>query len=232
MVSMSGKTPYVSHLSTTWFVAVTSSTPACWHCTGILQADVDHTHATTIAPVAAAHVQMLSTSRWATLGMFDFMPVTAAGNSSPHQNTTPASIHEALHSLVQGASQPAPVPLLASRQAPCVQRMCDLLELYSLLRETNAASIQFLMQPGLASTTAGAVPATAGAVPATAEASRPPFSTEARSSGRAHANGTAAAAVTLQQGARKVVLAMVEKVSLASKLAVTIAQAPCCELVR
>ena len=155
----------------------------------------------------SAHVQTLSTSRRATLGLFDFMPVTAAGSSSPHQNTTPASIHEALHSLLQGASQPALVPLLASRQAPCVQRMCDLLELYSLLRETNAASIQFLMQPGLASTTAGAVPTTAGA-------SRPPFSTEARSDGRAHATGTAAAAATLQQGARKVVLAMVEKVSL------------------
>ena len=153
------------------------------------------------------------------------MPVTAARSSSPHQNTAPASIHEALHSLLQGASQPAPVPLLASRQAPCMQRMCDLLELYSLMRKTNAASIQFLMQPGLASTTAGAVPATA-------EASRPSCSTEARSDGRAHANGTAAAAAALQQGARKVVLAMVEKVSLASKLAVAIAQAPCCEVVR
>ena len=128
------------------------------------------------------------------------MFLIAVGGRKPHQTTPPASIHEALHSLLQGRSQPAPVPLLATQQAPCVQRTCDLLELYSLLRKTNAAATQLLTQPGIASGTDKA------SVPAA-------FATEGTwDDSLQHKDGLAAAAV-LKQGAQKVVLAMVEKVS-------------------
>lgn len=126
--------------------------------------------------------------------------LTAVGGHNPHQTTPPASIHEALHSLLQGHSQPAPVPLLATRQAPCVQRTCDLLELYSLLRETNAAATQLLTQPSIASGTDEA------SVPAA-------FAEEGITDGSLQHKDRLAAAAVLQQGAQQVVIAMVEKVS-------------------
>ncbi len=114
----------------------------------------------------------------------------------------PANIHRALHGLLQGEPQPALLPLLTSKQAPCVQRTCDILDLYNLLTETNAACSHILAQSGLTST---ADSASSGGVQSDAESSlrRPQHNS-------AYAE---LARTALQEGAQKLVLAMVDRVS-------------------
>ena len=113
----------------------------------------------------------------------------------------PANIHKVLHSLLQGPLENAPVPLLAGKQLPCVQRTCDMLELYSMLHETNAACSQILFQ---------------SAVSTPAD----PRSASAESSGnkvRPDSAKAELASAAIQEGAQKLVLAMVGQVGLALK---------------
>ena len=81
------------------------------------------------------------------------------------------------------------MPLLATKQLPCVQRTCDVLELYTLLNETNAACSQILFQ---------------SAMSATAESSADRVKSD---TGRAEL-----ARAAIQEGAQKLVLAMVNQV--------------------
>ncbi|KAL0039031.1 hypothetical protein WJX77_005730 [Trebouxia sp. C0004] len=103
----------------------------------------------------------------------------------------PTNIHRALHNLLQGQPQPALLPLLANKQAPCVQRTCDILELYTLLNNSNAACNRMLAQSSLASAADSA--STEGAKSALAP-------------GHAELARTA-----IQEGAQKLVLAMVDR---------------------
>ena len=105
----------------------------------------------------------------------------------------PANIQRALHNLLQGQPQPALLPLLANKQAPCVQRTCDTLELYTLLSESNAACSRMLAQSSLASAADSA-------------------STEGAKSALAPAHAELAR-TAIQEGAQKLVLAMVDRVS-------------------
>jgi len=116
--------------------------------------------------------------------------VAGSNGSYVRENVLPpANIQRALHNLLQGQPQPALLPLLANKQAPCVQRTCDTLELYTLLSESNAACSRMLAQSSLASaSTEGAKSALA---PAHAELAR----------------------TAIQEGAQKLVLAMVDRVS-------------------
>ena len=107
----------------------------------------------------------------------------------------PANIHTALHSLLQGQPQPALLPLLASKQAPCVQRTCDMLELYTLLNESTAACSRILAQSSMTQ--------------ADDSASRVGFQSAAFRHDSAHADLARSA---LQEGAQKLVLAMVDRV--------------------
>lgn len=111
----------------------------------------------------------------------------------------PAHIHKALHSLLQGQHQAALLPLLATKQLPCVQRTCDVLELYTLLNETNAACSQILFQAAMS---AGADSAAGGADGAKSDSARAEMAGEA-----------------IQEGAEKLVLAMVNQVRSTTGLA-------------
>ena len=129
--------------------------------------------------------------------------LTLAASASGHQGTTlqsnvlpPAHIHKALHSLLQGQPQTTLLPLLATKQLPCVQRTCDVLELYTLLNETNTACSQILFQAAMS---AGAESAAGGAESAGGRTK--PGSAKAELAGAA-----------IQQGAEKLVLAMVNQV--------------------
>ncbi|KAL3147502.1 hypothetical protein ABBQ38_014558 [Trebouxia sp. C0009 RCD-2024] len=104
----------------------------------------------------------------------------------------PANIHKALHSLLQGQPQDALVPLLAAKQLPCIQRTCNILELYTLLNETNAACSQILLQSEFA--------LSAAAESATGQG---------ESSGEQAKAKVARAAI--QEGAEKLVMAMVNQ---------------------
>ena len=143
------------------------------------------------------------------LGEAPLPTLAAAAAASGPQGTTlqgnalpPAHIHQALHSLLQGQPQTALLPLLATKQLPCVQRTCDVLELYSLLNETNAACSQILFQAAMSS----------GAEPAAASAE----SSGDRAKSEAAKVKLAGAAV--QEGAEKLVLAMVNKVRSTTRL--------------
>ncbi len=120
--------------------------------------------------------------------------VAGSNGSYVRENVLPpANIQRALHNLLQGQPQPALLPLLANKQAPCVQRTCDTLELYTLLSESNAACSRMLAQSSLASAADSA--STEGAKSALAP-------------GHAELARTA-----IQEGAQKLVLAMVDRVS-------------------
>ena len=107
----------------------------------------------------------------------------------------PANIHTALHSLLQGQPQRALLPLLASKQAPCVQRTCDMLELYTLLSESTAACSQILAQSSVTQ--------------AADSASRVGVQSAASRRDSTHAELSRSA---IQEGAQKLVLAMVHRV--------------------
>ena len=107
----------------------------------------------------------------------------------------PANIHTALHSLLQGQPQPALLPLLASKQAPCVQRTCDMLELYTLLSESTAACSRILAQSSVTQ--------------AADSASTLRVQSAASRHDSAHADLARSA---IQEGAQKLVLAMVDRV--------------------
>lgn len=107
----------------------------------------------------------------------------------------PANIHTALHTLLQGQPQPALLPLLASKQAPCVQRTCDVLELYTLLSESTAACSRILAQSSMTQ--------------AADSASRVGVRSAASRHDSAHADLARSA---IQEGAQKLVLAMVDRV--------------------
>ena len=102
----------------------------------------------------------------------------------------PGHIHRALHGLLQGHPQPALLPLLATKQARCVQRTCDILDLYTLLHQTNSAC-SFILAQSCATPLASRTGATSA-------------------SDLDHATLARAA---IQEGAQKLVLAMVDKVS-------------------
>ena len=120
--------------------------------------------------------------------------MTGADGTYVRENVLPpANIHGALHNLLQGHPQPALLPLLANKQAPCVQRTRDIVELYTLLNESNAACSHMLAQSSLASAADSA--STEGA-----KSALPP--------GHAELARTA-----IQEGAQKLVLAMVDRVS-------------------
>ena len=110
-------------------------------------------------------------------------------STSRSHTQPPADIHRALHSLLEGHPQPALVPLLATRQAPCVQRTIDLIELFTLHSESNAACSRILAQASLSDE--GFIEQSSGF--------RPSSSAEL-------------AKAALQEGAQQLVLTMVEKV--------------------
>ena len=103
----------------------------------------------------------------------------------------PANIHTVLHSLLQGQgpTQTAPVPFLASKQLACVQRTTNILALYTMLNEFNTACSQILMQSVLSPSTASS-----------------------GDNSQQHSRQSELARSTIQEGAQKLVLAMVNQV--------------------
>lgn len=97
--------------------------------------------------------------------------------------------------MLQGQPQEALLPLLATSQLPCVQRTCNILELYTLLNETNAACSQILFHSEAESGLSAAAESAAGRGES--------------SGGRAKAEVARAA---IQEGAEKLVMAMVNQV--------------------
>ena len=113
----------------------------------------------------------------------------STGNTNRSNMQPPADIHRALLSLLEGRPQPALVPLLATRQAPCVQRTIDLIELFTFHSESNAACSRILAQATLNDD---------GVID--------------QSSGFRSSSSAELAKAALQEGAQQLVLAMVDKV--------------------